>query len=309
MTVHTRVGTFETNSSSSHSLTITHGELIEQPFSQQELRDGAIHVYVGEYGWEWYRYYSAREKINYLITDIFSPHGSFTGDENDFNYLNDEDRTKELRNQFPNFDMICKVVEDFTGCSIIVDSFNNGYIDHDSVGTSHDAFASEDALKDFLFGKTSYLETGNDNSGPGWTIDSDKGREDVFINNYAEVPENAVEHVCKCSDWPQELKFEKAIVQVDSDHGKNVISEGVVTEVIVVRSKSRAEWDGRYRSREDKADIADILSGLGYRFLKDFKVIQQVIADSKDSSKAGIGDKSFIIKAAYTNNSVINGLA
>lgn len=52
-----RCGVFETNSSSSHSLTLSQSQLVAAPWPASMLREGIIPLSVDVYGWEWRRYY------------------------------------------------------------------------------------------------------------------------------------------------------------------------------------------------------------------------------------------------------------
>ena len=56
MTEQIRKNVFETNSSSSHSLTVSEGDITGQPFSDHTLREGVVIVGKGEYGWEFEQY-------------------------------------------------------------------------------------------------------------------------------------------------------------------------------------------------------------------------------------------------------------
>jgi hypothetical protein len=98
----------------------------------------------GSFGWEWESYNDALTKANYAAIDIL--------------------HNPELK------DMLVNVIKEHTGAKEVVFEFdtwvNNGdsYIDHQSQGTSLDAFASPETLKNWLFSPESWLYTGNDNS-------------------------------------------------------------------------------------------------------------------------------------------------
>jgi hypothetical protein len=103
--------------------------------------DGTITVMGDEYGCEWRRYNDAETKARYCLTD--------------------------MRESKINLDMLEEVIKEHTGArevKFIVD--DNCYIDHDSVGTSAEAFASKDSLRNFLFNPESWLFIGNDKSIP-----------------------------------------------------------------------------------------------------------------------------------------------
>lgn len=164
MTVQIRQSVFETNSSSSHSLTLANTELVRQPFSTDVLRAGCVVIGKGEYGWEWHRYFSAENKLSYLLTQAHSddiPRGSL------------QSATAEVCED-PRLALLVKVVRDYTGVEVLFSPGSSGYIDHDSVGVGTELLNDEEKLRQFLF-SDAYVETGNDNSGPGWTISTDRG--------------------------------------------------------------------------------------------------------------------------------------
>ena len=140
-----RQGLFETNSSSSHSISIAYdSDGILDTLHVDE--DGIVHLEGGEFGWEYETYHSAGMKANYCAVDTA---------------LNPKHR-----------EMLVKVICDHTGAKDVAFDFSAdwrddtrpvSYIDHQSDGTSHEAFASEDTLKRFLFNPKSYLTTDNDN--------------------------------------------------------------------------------------------------------------------------------------------------
>lgn len=132
---------FETNSSSSHSITIEVGGKWDNiPLNQYRN----ITLNGGEFGWEQKRYRDALTKANYCAVD----------------QLNNEDH----------LDMLKRVIKDYTNCNDVIinisrdwDDDYRSYIDHQSIGTSDNAFIDKETLKNFIFNKNSYLETDNDN--------------------------------------------------------------------------------------------------------------------------------------------------
>jgi hypothetical protein len=177
MTQQIRKNVFETNSSSSHSLTLSPGDLVKQPFNVDILRLGTLTLPLGEYNWEWFRYYELDNKAQYLMTQLFHYDGIPHGDP--------ETVTRELRAD-TRFDMLCRVIEEHTGVKLQVEPGSRGGIDHDSVGNGLEVFESEDKLRQFLFSPDSYIETGNDNSGPGKIIGTDRGDQHYYIAHYRE---------------------------------------------------------------------------------------------------------------------------
>jgi hypothetical protein len=133
---------FETNSSSTHSISIEVG----QNWDNIELNDkGNIVLEGGEFGWEERVYTDALTKANYCAVDSLG------------------DDTKQ--------DMLKEVIKEYTGAKEVEilasdeswDSPYYSYIDHQSAGESEEAFSSHETLKNFIFNKSSCLQTDNDN--------------------------------------------------------------------------------------------------------------------------------------------------
>lgn len=129
-----RQGVFETNSSSSHSLSIAKdSDGILDTILPDE--DGIIVLNGGEFGWEWEAYNDPLTKANYCAVD-----------------------------QPDQIAMLTAVICQHTGAKSIQIDISNSYIDHQSQGTASEAFVSMETLKRFIFDPRSYLFTGNDNS-------------------------------------------------------------------------------------------------------------------------------------------------
>lgn len=134
---------FESNSSSSHSICI---ENAPKSYNTIELdEDGNVVLTGGEFGWEVRSYSGPLTKANYCAIDECSEEGFKR-------------------------DMLIEVIKKHTGAKDVIFNFNTdykgpnySYIDHQSRGTSSDAFESEQTLKNFIFGKGSVLYTDNDN--------------------------------------------------------------------------------------------------------------------------------------------------
>ncbi len=140
----TRRNVFETNSSSTHSITIAGGK--EYKVDSLPLRDdGICWVYPGEFGWETESYNDAVTKASYALTWAKS-YGEAEA-----------------------VDMLRDVIAKETGTKVkFVRSSDDeyhawGYIDHQSDDAAKDAFKSSEALRDFIFNPASELRTDNDN--------------------------------------------------------------------------------------------------------------------------------------------------
>lgn len=150
-----RKGQFETNSSSTHAISISKGDGDVIYDSLEIPEDGTYVVTGGEFGWEWKLYSDPETKISYAYEDN--------------------------RDSYDRLDMLKRVIMEHTGAKdVVFMEETGGYIDHQSMGTSQDAFESDETLKRFLFDPRSILYTGNDNSNPpsGFPNYSDEDYED-----------------------------------------------------------------------------------------------------------------------------------
>lgn len=148
-----RMGVFETNSSSTHSITISDEQTDALMDTLPMNESNEVVLTGGEFGWEEESYNDALTKANYLAVYI----EQWAGD--------DSDRLKE---------MFERIIKEQTGCTEIVygrvsrwgDSDPDlGYIDHQSVEgyALHWLFESGDDLRNFIFNPESILVTDNDN--------------------------------------------------------------------------------------------------------------------------------------------------
>lgn len=145
MTTQIRESVFETNSSSTHSISIatdTNGI-----FDTIRNDNGTIQINLDhyEFGWEQYTYREADCKLAYLMI-----------------YVRDwaQGREKEF------YDILVNVVEKQTGCLFLWNLKDcGGYIDHQSVEDCdlHYMFCEPELIRQFIFNPSSYLETDNDN--------------------------------------------------------------------------------------------------------------------------------------------------
>lgn len=166
---------FETNSSSSHSVTIDRAELKDFGLDKDTLREGVIRVELQSdgYGWEWRRYYKPENKIAYLLLQLQG--GSLPSD---FDLPYDEDHSERFRGDDHRTEYFLRTIEEATGCKVVVtrddEDFLYGYtIDHDSVGKGLEHLGDADEILKLVFGRNSYVETGNDNDTPPEKIWSD----------------------------------------------------------------------------------------------------------------------------------------
>lgn len=255
---------FETNSSSSHSLTcskdvLTQSELIPKKYAV----DGRLPITLRDYGWEYYRYYLFMNKVSYLATQLFN------GQDEEF--VRNYDVRESINRGSDALAMLHRAVYNLTGCEVYYPQETGFSIDHESVGNGSELYRDIKVLEEFLINEASYIETGNDNSQPPWTIGTDKG----MMNYYNEYLGSADK------SWPL-LSFKKAEYK-DSFGGKvslfgkngivlgaiqgadvleKIISNGVV-EAIVKRSSPGDSKYGSSDSRKGEA-VDDLLKSLEY---------------------------------------------
>jgi hypothetical protein len=133
-----RKGVFETNSSSTHSISIGISDGKAQFDTLPIDSDGVCRVYQAEFGWEQETFNSPSMKASYAYTYA-------KGDLSKMRQLGD-------------------VIQKQLGGKITVEFVEgDGYIDHQSFDVCEEAFESDDKLRNFIFNPRSYLETGNDN--------------------------------------------------------------------------------------------------------------------------------------------------
>ena len=137
---------FETNSSSSHTITIVEGDIETYPKNQLliDKEDNICRIYPGEFGWEIEDYYGAEMKASYALTYV--------------KQIGDGGKEELLR----------EVIEEKIGVKVkfIPSSYEYhpwGYIDHQSNEVCSDAFQSKETLHDFIFNSNSCLHIDNDN--------------------------------------------------------------------------------------------------------------------------------------------------
>ena len=133
MAITVRKSVFETNISSSHSITIKNGGEWDNIGPGE---NGVIIVQGDEFGWGYEEYNYAYAKASYCATAC--QYDKYT-------------RTELLK----------KVIEDYTGYPTEI--YSDGYIDHQSSDVADEIFESEENLRNFIFNKASVLIIDNDN--------------------------------------------------------------------------------------------------------------------------------------------------
>lgn len=170
--IQTRHQCFETNSSSSHSLTLNSYDIPMPPVDQDVLRSGFIAVPLGDYGWGYDALYSFEEKLSYLMTEI-------TGGEAEESSSTDLEPYLAAGMSYTNaralaiaddhvkghaLEPVVRALEDYLGIRIGVNP-SSGYVDHQSVGTMYHSLKgdSNDEIIAFFLNTQNFVEIDNDN--------------------------------------------------------------------------------------------------------------------------------------------------
>ena len=141
-----RHGVFETNSSSSHSISIDENTIMLDTYLIPD-EEGNLYIAGESFGWEWAKYNDARTKAQYCFADSY-------GNESRMDML------KEVLMEQTQAKEIVLPTEAEDNWSVP----GGASVDHESSGTSGEAFASKETLRNFIFNMNSVLFTGNDNS-------------------------------------------------------------------------------------------------------------------------------------------------
>jgi len=164
-----RNSVFETNSSSTHSLTVANKPSYTTlyPNKAGELR----FTDPPGFGWSWDTYEDPTSKAWYLY--IYLRDWVIGGANQGYDKKYDKEiatRSQFTGDALEKLELLEKVIKDQTGADTIIwDDKSNysspeGYIDHQSVECGIDTVEfTEECIKDFVFGIGSLIETGNDN--------------------------------------------------------------------------------------------------------------------------------------------------
>lgn len=212
-----RNGVFETNSSSSHSVSINSSEELLDTLIPD--KDGNIVLSgiggCGEFGWGLERINSAYIKALYCAVDCFR-------NEKSMKLLTDVIKKQTLCNDVI-YDIELKDYNSEKWC----------YIDHQSQGTSSPCFESEENLRNFIFNKNSWLFLANDNSEiPNWFYIESENIEKHNITLISENQENNIDVLSYGEITKQNLILSLADVFYNSD-----------TKSFSMKPKYEFEWE------------------------------------------------------------------
>lgn len=153
-----RNSVFETNSSSTHSVTISMsgGDYLEKPSELPVIK-------FGEFGWEEVKYSEVEDKLSYFVTMIGSKISYMKENEERMNLFLSSNHflwLKEMVKEHCGFDLVVEMLDE--------DLFPFGYVDHQSQDTlssfwSDDKDEFKKLSKDFIFNIKYGFMTDNDN--------------------------------------------------------------------------------------------------------------------------------------------------
>jgi hypothetical protein len=170
MNTNIRDGVFETNSSSSHSLTMAPGEIADFAIDRQALRDGKITVRLGGFGTSYHRYYLPSNKLAYLLA--YMTDASYLEEIPSGNY----NVAFALRRHSDWIDRLVTKVERLTGCVLEVIP-ERPYLDSQAreTGVADHLVRDIDAMVALVFSPDSMVQTGSDEYYAGEFIPTDRG--------------------------------------------------------------------------------------------------------------------------------------
>lgn len=159
-----RKNTFETNSSSTHSITLCDKDCgYDTCIDNGQDYERTLHIDLARYGWEWKWISSPYEKLQYVLTQIAQTLCCIE------DYMSEEDNRDEAREEIYNnhdFETILYYVKKNTDFDTIEIGDLDGHIEHGSyVNTLYELCdeAGCDSIEDFLFNPSIKIRQGNDN--------------------------------------------------------------------------------------------------------------------------------------------------
>lgn len=183
--INIREKVFETNSSSTHSITIASNS--SGIYNTITPDKGVVTLTGGEFGWEWKKYNDPLTKANYAA--VYAQNNSIK------------------------LNTLINVIKEHTGAKEVALDVK-GYIDHDSISKADPAFDTPAKLKDWLFNSESWLFTGNDNeTEPPNFYDVKFGIE----YNY-QLSIDGLNLVEKFEDYPSNEKLKDSLYALASRH-------------------------------------------------------------------------------------------
>lgn len=284
-----RNAVFETNSSSSHSVTVTNEEIVDSGLSKLTLRKGVIEVRPHGYGWEWKRYYTPEGKIAYLLAQICAEYLSAAP--------GGKDCSADLKRQFEKARFLIEAVEKVTGCRVeVYPPAEKGwgssvYVDGDSAGVGYELFGSKKSLAHFVLSKSSFVQTGNDNGAGPEFIPTDRGTsEELHPYNYAADCEHDGRFTLWTDAMTKNIRFESngERLEANTDWRYAGMVEEALSDAVVVEAKVYVNGMGRSRTQSGRDMLHGYLKGFNkeregaFRVLRDAKVETFEVGGGRD---------------------------
>lgn len=152
-----RRGVFETNSSSSHSISITGKDDNTVERLKERYNGKQICIALGQYGWGYDVLKTFEERLSYIITMIVS--------YNELSYT-DSTNVEEIY-ALDEFKEVAEILKEKLGCNYIVieeNTISDCYVDHQSCYSLHDFLDKFGlTLEDYLFNDKYFVIIDNDN--------------------------------------------------------------------------------------------------------------------------------------------------
>ena len=163
-----RRNTFETNSSSSHSISLTNDyneyqyQLVSD-YSEDYTDDDTLVIDLGEYGWSWNTYVEPTDKLRYLLTQLAQMLGCNSWCDH-LSYA-EETEYKDTIYESEEFSMIEEAITRNTSYKKLVIGSLEGYVDHQSAQSPQSCLneIGDISYEKFIFDPNVEIRTGNDN--------------------------------------------------------------------------------------------------------------------------------------------------
>lgn len=174
---------FETNSSSSHSVALGPGDILDKNFDQESLRAGVINLKVEQHKFfsdERYRYYQPENLVIFLLARLVG--GGPDTHQFSVDQTKPWDALHVMRQQSNGVAQLIDAIEDETKCKLtmMIEPGSSVYLSYDDEAHFAFDFHNRDALRALLFNSKSYIETRprdeDYNDGPEY-IETDMGEE------------------------------------------------------------------------------------------------------------------------------------
>lgn len=179
-----RDGVFETNSSSSHSVTVAESEIFTRMFDKDSIRDGVVTLRKPkwEYG-EWFRFYKPENILAFLIVGEVEARQFTHWPDGSIEFA--QDRTEDvdvlpiLCERYPNVRSAIDFLRSEYGLEfrMLMEPDDIGAFETGDLGHVEGYLADHETLTKVLFCEGSYVQTTEENGFPSETVPTDLGTE------------------------------------------------------------------------------------------------------------------------------------